>query len=89
MIVNETKIKETMKTPSEQYIRTLKGEFAIYGFSACPLSDDEIAQLMEAGFSIHSAYRIGCDVNAGFSLSEAILAEKQAIIDGLDAKMIG
>ena len=69
-----------MKTTLEQYIRTLKGEFAIYGFAACPLSDDEIAELMEAGFSIHASYRIGCDVNAGFSLSEAISAEKSANI---------
>jgi len=45
--------------------------FAFYGFTACPLTDDQIGNLYQMGASIDQAYEIGCDIAAGVDADEA------------------
>jgi hypothetical protein len=52
-------------------------EFAFYGFSACPLNDNALAVIQkEFGDSVDTAYRIGCDVHAGFSFNQSLEANR-------------
>ena len=45
--------------------------FAFYGFTACPLTDDQIGNLHQLGASIDQAYEIGCDIAAGVDADRA------------------
>lgn len=58
--------------PESMFAGTLKREFARYGFTDCPLSDDTIAALEGRGFDVDAAYEVGCDVAAGIPLDQAI-----------------
>lgn len=49
-----------------------KTEFATYGFTACPLTDNQINDLFYRGFSTDEVYSIGCDTNAGISFRRAV-----------------
>ena len=46
-------------------------EFAYFGFSACPLTEDEIVKLHQMGASVGQAYEIGCDIAAGVDADRA------------------
>jgi len=48
--------------------------FAFYGFTACPLTDDQIGNLHQMGASIEQAYGIGCDIAAGVDADDAFTA---------------
>ena len=56
------------------YISTAKRDFARYGFIAPPLTDEQLAALYRKNIKLDHVYGIGCDVNAGFTLEEAIAA---------------
>ena len=45
--------------------------FTFYGFTACPLTDDQIGNLHQMGASIDQAYEIGCDIAAGVDADRA------------------
>ena len=49
----------------QEYKETVQRLFAFYGFTACPLADDQIGNLHQLGASIDQAYEIGCDIAAG------------------------
>ena len=49
----------------QEYKDTAHRLFAFYGFTACPLTDDQIGNLHQMGASIDQAYEIGCDIAAG------------------------
>ena len=57
----------------EEYINTMRREFAFYGFTTCPLTEGDLRILFRRGYSTGDAYGIGCDVNAGFDFDHAIL----------------
>lgn len=50
-----------------------RNEFLRYGFSPCPLSDDQFVELERRGISPEFIYGIGCDVNAGVDFEVAVL----------------
>lgn len=54
------------------YIRTIKSDFARYGFVTCPLSDSELERLYRANIKVDEVYGIGCDVNAGIAFEKAV-----------------
>ena len=60
----------------EQY----KKEFARYGFAAPPLRDSQMYRLARGGIDVNTVYSIGCDVAAGFTFAEAILADLETTI---------
>ena len=45
--------------------------FAFYGFTACPLTDDQIGNLHQMGASIDQAYEVGCAIAAGVDAAGA------------------
>ena len=53
------------------YIETLKKEFAKYGFTACPMTDSQIATLYRRAVRIDTAYEIGCDISCGYPFDVA------------------
>ena len=55
----------------EQYAESLKYDLARYGFTYCPLTDQEIESCYMLGLSLDLAYSIACDVNAGFTFLES------------------
>ena len=55
----------------QKYKETAQRLFAFYGFTACPLTDDQIANLHQMGASIDQAYEIGCDIAAGVDADRA------------------
>ena len=57
------------------YIAAAKRAFARYGFTSCPLSDNQLRQCRAAGVD---AYSVGCDVAAGFTFREAMAALARA-----------
>ena len=59
----------------EQYMDNLKREFSRYGFTAAPMNDDNIWTCWVYELSIDQAYRIGCDVNAGFDFLDSLKEE--------------
>jgi hypothetical protein len=56
------------------YIATIMRDFAFYGFTTCPLTDEQLTALYRANIKVDQAYGIGCDVGAGFSFDEAVSA---------------
>ena len=58
-------------------ITALQKMCAFYGFTACPLTDGEIAALVAQGCSTDDCYSIACDVAAGFTLKQATSALEQ------------
>lgn len=64
------------------YIRTVKHDFAYYGFPVCPLDDAQLEALYRANVKVDEAYGIGCDVNAGVPFERALgifLAQKELV----------
>lgn len=57
---------------SSIYRERAKYEFAHYGFTRCPLSDEELDACEKEGLGLPKVYSIGCDVNAGFPFSECL-----------------
>ena len=55
----------------EQYSDCLKYDLARYGFTGCPLTAQEIEFCYLLAINLDTAYLIACDVNAGFTFSEA------------------
>ena len=55
----------------QEYKETAHRLFAFYGFTACPLTDDQIGNLHQLGASIDQAYEIGCDIAAGVDADRA------------------
>jgi hypothetical protein len=53
------------------HVVSVKRAFAFYGFTACPLTDRQIAQCLKAGVD---TYSVGCDVAAGFTFAESLRA---------------
>lgn len=51
------------------FSKQLKEMFAYYGFTECPLSDEQIKILEDKRVSVDEAYHIGCDWNAGITHS--------------------
>lgn len=56
------------------YIEAMKREFAKYGFTDCPLSDEQLTMLYKLNVKLEEAYMIGCDVHCGFPFTEALEA---------------
>ena len=54
-----------------QYTESLKYDLARYGFTGCPLTDQEIESCYMLGINLELAYGIACDVNAGFTFLES------------------
>ena len=55
----------------QEYKETVQRLFAFYGFTACPLTADQIANVHQLGASIDQAYEIGCDIAAGVDADRA------------------
>jgi len=53
------------------YKHAVQQLFAFYGFTGCPLTDDQIGNLHQMGASIDDAYEIGCDIAAGVDADRA------------------
>lgn len=51
--------------------KTVMGLFAFYGHVGCPLTENQIRQLLSQGKSFDEIYSIGCDVACGFPFEEA------------------
>ena len=58
----------------DDYITDAQKEFAKYGFIACPLTPEDLRELYHANIDQNTAYGIGCDVNAGVTFLNAVLA---------------
>ena len=56
----------------QEYTDKLKYEFAYYGFTEPPLSDEQIEHLFIAELSIDDAYLVGCDVFCGYPFDASI-----------------
>jgi hypothetical protein len=50
-----------------------KNHFLNYGFSSCPLSDEQLCELERRCVNHDFIYGIGCDVNAGVDFEVAVL----------------
>lgn len=50
-----------------------RNEFLRYGFSPCPLSDEQLCELERRQINPDFIYGIGCDVNAGVDFEVAVL----------------
>lgn len=53
------------------YVATLKREFAKYGFTDCPLTEEQLTSLYKLNVKLEEAYMIGCDVHCGISFDDA------------------
>jgi hypothetical protein len=60
----------------DEPIDSAKKQFAHFGFTGSPLSDEEIAKCHEMGVD---PYGVGCDVNSGFSFEEALAANSNIV----------
>lgn len=58
----------------QEYTYKLKQDFAFYGFTETPLTDEQIEHLFDNGFSIDDAYSVGCDAFCGFDYTSSIEA---------------
>ena len=58
-------------------MNSVKNKFAFYGFTRCPLTNSQLAFLLDRGFSWDSIYSIGCDVWAGHSMQTAVEMAKR------------
>ena len=56
------------------YITDAQKEFAKYGFITCPLTPENLSDLYHANIDQNTVYGIGCDVNAGVTFLNAVLA---------------
>jgi len=52
---------------------TVKKIFSAYGFSASPLTDEEIKKCLDAGLTPDDVYNIGCDTHAGFTFESCFI----------------
>ena len=50
-----------------------RNELLRYGFSPCPLTDEQLADLERRNVNPDFIYGIGCDVNAGVDFEVAVL----------------
>lgn len=50
-----------------------KNHFLNYGFSFCPLTDEQLSELERRRVASDFIYGIGCDVNAGVDFEVAVL----------------
>ncbi len=53
-------------------VETVKQSFAFYGFTYCPLEDEQIINLANGGLSERDIYTIGCDVHSGIDYHVAV-----------------
>ena len=54
------------------FIATLRKEFAKYGFTTCPLTEQQLTTLYKLNIKLEDAYSIGCDVNSGYHFDVAL-----------------
>lgn len=62
--------KELEKAGFDDWLEFVKKQFAYYGFTYCPLTDQQVEDLYWAGFSLEETYNVGCDVGIGRSFTE-------------------
>ena len=56
----------------KEYIARMHKMFAHYGFTECPLTLGRLSWMWENNITEERAYRIGCDVAAGYSFLSAV-----------------
>jgi hypothetical protein len=62
---------------AQDFTAACKAEFSRSGFANSPLSDAELADLFWLDYAtVDYVYRVGCDVNSGFTLGEAMEANR-------------
>lgn len=54
------------------YIAQAKRDFARFGFTETPLTDEQLTTLYRNNIKLDDAYGIGCDVAAGYGFAESI-----------------
>lgn len=56
----------------KEYIERMHRMFTYYGFTECPLSLSRLSWMYDTNVSEVRAYRIGCDVAAGFRFLQSV-----------------
>ena len=53
----------------QTFIDTMQHDFARYGFVPQPMSASDIGRCFDYGLSLEETYCVGCDMNAGLTLT--------------------
>lgn len=62
----------SLNLTKQEYVRRMHKMFAYYGFIKCPLPLHRLAFLYANNVTEDCAYRIGCDVAAGYSFMASV-----------------
>lgn len=62
----------SLRMTKKEYIAKMHRMFAVYGFAKCPLNLQRLSWMWENNVTEERAYRIGCDVSAGYSFITSV-----------------
>jgi len=66
----------SLNITKKEYVQRMHRMFAHYGFAECPLPLHRLSFLYDNNVTEASAYRIGCDVAAGYTFMSSLRENK-------------